>query len=424
MNLVQLLFSFRRLRRNVRLPRSELERIQAQKLQTLVRHAYHNVGYYRELLDAAGVRPEDIKEAGDLTNIPITTKEVLQDLPLDARVAKGVEPDRCFAYYTSGSTGKPLSLLLDPMDFLRQTLLILRTYMEIGYKATGKYAYVGATHESDRPQYGFQSLGLFRSRYICALDDIDTQIRELQHFKPDLLVTYPSVLRLLAQKVRDDKIGDIVPEVIGTGAEVLDKDTKLLAQTVFQAPVRDLYSTVECGNIAFECERGGYHLNMDSLIVECIRNGQPLSAGERGEVVITNLDLFTTPFIRYNLGDICVLGNGACPCGRELPIIHSLEGRSDECVRLPGGEKVPGIKFILNLRFLTALKEFRIIQESPDSLLVELVKGPGFNAGTIRQVKKEIQRLVGEKLNIKLKMVHSIARGRTGKLRCVVSKIE
>jgi phenylacetate-CoA ligase len=424
MNPLQALWYFFQLRRNVRLNAAHLQRVQEKKLQALVRHAYQNVSYYRQLFDSAGLKPTDIRRVSDLAKIPITTKEVLRDLSLEERIARGVDLKDCEVYATSGSTGIPVKIALSPSDSLKRQMAMVRAFMELGYRITDKYALIRLGRDEDDQKHWIQSLGLFQVRMIYVLDKVDVQIKELIEFGPDLLAAYPSALKAIARKIKRDNIEGIHPKTVCSAGEVLDQETRDLVKAVFGVPLRDIYSAVECGNIAFECEHGNYHLAADSVLTELLDHDQPVAPGEEGETVVTCLDLYSMPVIRYNLGDICVPGKKRCPCGRRLPIVQRIEGRSDDYIKLPDGGKVSGTPLIPCFEGISGVQQIKVTQETLDLLRVEIVKGEGFTSNSVAQLGHHIYTALGRKdISVDFEFVDRIPQDKTGKIRAVVSKV-
>lgn len=421
MNTVKAGWEFLRMRRNVWRPAAALRPLQAARLRRLVHHAYEHVPYYRELFRAAGVRPQDIRQPQDLAALPVTYRADLQDRPLAERVAHGTDLSCCTINYTSGSTGKPFAVILDTADLWRQSLGLLRSYMEIGYRPTDRYCCIAATPEKERFRYGVQRLGLFRSYYIPAVTGIEEQIQALRDFRPDFLISYPSNLRALAGHIQAKGIDDIQPRLLGSGAETLDPPTRHFVEAAFGARVHNLYSSVEFGSIAFECQAGHLHLNADMLIPEFLVDNQPAQPGQSAELVITSLTLMTAPLIRYSLGDMAKPASGHCSCGRGLPLMALIEGRCDERIKLRNGETIPGLYLTLKLRFITAIREFRIVQTPATDLVVELVGRGQLDADLIDQVTHYLRHMVKGQLSIHVRQVSALGRDPSGKLRSVVS---
>jgi phenylacetate-CoA ligase len=189
-------------------------------------------------------------------------------------------------------------------------------------------------------------------------------------------------------------------------------------------PVRNIYSAVECGNIAFECEHGALHLNADSLVVECLVGGKPARPGETGEVVVTTLDMYSAPLIRYRLGDLAIPGDGLCACGRGLPWLRAVTGRTIDCIRLPGGQTIPGTAFGEAIfKDVRSVRQYRITQRSLAHFAIELVPGSGFSDETETAIRRRCHETVGMDVQVDLACVACIPREPNGKARYVVSRV-
>ena len=125
------------------------------------------------------------------------------------------------------------------------------------------------------------------------------------------------------------------------GADRLSDADRLLIETEFGVPVLSTYQAVEALRIAFQCERRHvFHMSLDQVAVRVVdANGKALGPGSTGEIVISNLTNRATVLLNYKLGDVVTLGGSPCPCGRSLPTIERIEGRADDLIVLPGGQR-------------------------------------------------------------------------------------
>ena len=182
----------------------------------------------------------------------------------------------------------------------------------------------------------------------------------------------------------------------------------------------------ECGNIAWECGRHeGYHINIDSLVVEIVNNGKPAKPGEEGEVVITNLDSYAMPLIRYRIKDIAVGGESLCSCGRRLPLLRRIEGRSDDRVVLSNSTIVSPYELKYHLESVPGILQFRVIQEKTNQFVLQLKIEQNFTKGTVtRKATKEMTRILGHQSHIEIQIVDEILRDPSGKIRSVISNVE
>jgi len=415
-------------RKNQWLKTPELEKIQEKKLRAIISHAYHNVPFYHKLFDSVGVKPEDIKTVDDLSRIPIITKSQVQRAENDI-IAKGfnLNEGRSQKDCTSGSTGKPLTIVYDNRYLRLLRMAHERTLLENGCRLfRDSIASITPRCDSqDESKSLLQYIGL-RKRYCISLYEVIlNQIRLLKRIKPDILMGYPSSIKLLAMALQEQDLKEISPRSIFTFAELLDTDTRNSINAIFGVDMIDHYGSMEGGWMAWECkEHSGYHQNIDTLVIEFIKDNERVAAGERGEIVLTNLNLYAMPFIRYKLGDVGVPTEEKCPCGRGLPLMKVIEGRSDDFVKLPGGRIISPRVFTNLMHSFSGITSFKIIQEKEDYFTVELVKGKDFSVDTISQIEARFKQVLGEDIQIETKIVDEITREESGKLQSVVSRVK
>ncbi|GAH86193.1 unnamed protein product, partial [marine sediment metagenome] len=202
--------------------------------------------------------------------------------------------------------------------------------------------------------------------------------------------------------------------------------TRQVIQSAFRLRIVDFYNCHECGNIAWECDRHeGYHINIDSLVVEIVNNGKPAKPGEKGEVVITSLDSYAMPLIRYCIKDIGVGGESLCSCGRGLPLLGRIEGRIDDRIVLPNDTIVSPFELVNHLKYLPGVLEFRVIQRTIDQFVLQLKIEQNFTKGTvIRKATKEMTGILGQQSDIEIQIVDEIPPDPSGKVRSVISNVK
>lgn len=421
---IGLVYHLFRFCKNQWLTERELEQLQQRKLQKIIKHAYERVSYYRKLFDSAGIRPKDIRSKEDLRYIPITSRTRIQSLATKEIVTQGVRLCDCHHIKTSGSTGIPLEVIKTEKEYQLFNLVMMRSFLANGYRLTDKQVIVITPRHPRR--YWFQYLGLMRQNCISAFDSSDSQIRQLRQARPDFIWGLSSSLRRIAEEMRKRGIEDISPKGVATGGELLDQRTRQIIQSAFRSKVVDFYSCYECGNIAWECDcHEGYHINIDSLVVEIVNNGKPAKPGEKGEVIITSLDSYAMPLVRYRIKDIGVGGESLCSCGRGLPLLRRIEGRTDDRIVLPNGAIVSPYELLYHLESVPKVLQFRVIQRKVDQFLLQLKIEHDFTKETvIGKSHTEMIRILGHQSNIEIQIVDEIPRDPSGKIRSVVSKVE
>ncbi len=425
-----LLYYLWKVRKAKRLNPSELEELQNRKLRAIVKHAYRNVPYYHKLFNSAKVRPEDIKTKEDLVKIPITTKKMLQELPINQRVSRGVDINKCIKCRTSGSTGEPLDIFLSKKELCYRIAMQTRVY---GFNLAEKK--VNILDSTPLPAEGspatifrklkqcLNHLGLWRRYYFSLFEEPHELVSKLLEIKPDIIETQPSTLKLISEFVKENNVSGISPKSIFTRAELLNREDRKQIETVFGAKLTDLYGAVEFGIIAWECEKhSGYHINSDIVLVEALRDNQQVY-GEEGEMVCTDLINYTMPFIRYAVEDIVTLSKEEHNCGSNFPLIKLIEGRSNDFITLPSGKIISPIPLIIILEEIDGISQFRLLQENINAFDIQIVKGRNFKETIIEEVKRALREILGRNTRISVNIVDEIPREKSGKIRPIVSKV-
>ncbi len=175
---------------------------------------------------------------------------------------------------------------------------------------------------------------------------------------------------------------------------------------------------------AAECDRHvGLHLSFEHLVVEVLdEDGKPTPDGEEGNVVITDLYNYGMPFIRYANGDRAVAGFSRCSCGRGLPLIKPILGRTLDVLSTPDGRRLPGEIFPHLMKDFAAVKRFQVIQDEPDHVELRVVVGPGWGESDEHAVTSMIRKALGPEMRFDLARVDDIPLTGVGKLRVVVNK--
>jgi phenylacetate-CoA ligase len=399
--------------------------MQERKLEAILNHAYQNVPFYKGLFDSAGVKPGDIKTVNDLSKIPTVTKSEIRNAGREI-TAKNVDLNNCVEHRTSGSTGTPLELLFTKEDTLYATATYDRARVENGLRLYRDSTLIVGFQYIPKGKTLYQRLGIRRREGCNIFDSMDVQLSVLQRAKPDVILGYPSGIKLLAKAMQERDVKGIYPRFISTASEVLDPDTRKFVSSVFNAEIFDVYGAYETGCMAWECsEQRGYHMSMDTVIMEFVdKNGERVAPGERGEVIVTNLHSYAMPIIRYRIGDYAIPTDEECPCGRGGYLIKAIEGRCDDFIKLPGGQSISSLGLTTIMEFVAGVEEFQIVQEKKDELTIYVVKKEGFEDSVIcNQIDDEFKKVLGKDINTKPEIVREIARERSGKLRAVISKL-
>jgi phenylacetate-CoA ligase len=396
------------------LPRDELAQLQLRRLRRLLQHASGHVGYYRELLQTAGITPEDIRTAEDLGRLPVLSRQALHDnlyfdLFADTHRARNI-----VKLTTSGATGEPLAVFADRLQLEMRWAHAMRGAEWAGYRFPARrLRWSRAVSPRSAVRDG---LTAWRSRLrilpATALDDglADRYADAVRRERPALLEgdaeAFNVVATLLRARGRDARGAG----ALRTWGQTLTPAVRTFLEDVFGCPVFDEYGAGELGPIAHECEaHAGYHVNAESYVVEVVRDGRPAADGELGEVLVTDLNGRSLPLVRYQLSDLAALTTGACPCGRSLPRLERIVGRPLTAVLATEDRCVPGSVFaeVFN-EFPHAVMRYQILQEERDALTVQLVRRSRFTADTERAIRELLARVLGPGMRVTLDLVESL----------------
>ncbi|RJQ51132.1 MAG: phenylacetate--CoA ligase family protein [Nitrospiraceae bacterium] len=422
--MINSLFLLKGLQGNLRLKRDSLEQIQLKKLKALIRHAYKNVRYYRGLFDSAGLKPDDIQTLSDIRFIPITEKSALRKLNLEEKTAANTDLRDCLKVFTSGSTGMPTHVYFTRYDHLMIDMVYLRSFLVNGLRFRDKRAFILDPHSFETKRCWYHRLGLAAYENISCFTGAGEQMEALRRIQPDLIHGYPSSLALIALRMLEKGIKDVKPRLVSTSAELLHQKQRERINAAFGISLYDRYAARECGNIAWECDRhDGYHINIDTAVVEIVRDGKPAGYGETGDVIVTNLHSYGMPFIRYRIGDIGSVSDRACSCGVEMPLMRTVEGRDEDFIILKDGRLMSPMMVTGTLDYVPGIRQFRVVQESMDVIDVFLAKGDGFAPGAVDKAQESLREIFGSGVELRCSAVEDIPRESNGKVRAVVSKV-
>lgn len=403
---------------------AQLEKIRVRKLRSLIRHAYQKVPYYRELFDSIKLDPRDIKRSEDIKVVPATSRESFHDLKLSQKIANDIDPNKCKTLSTSGTTGVPLKIFKSLNDATLMNLAWGRVFLASGMKPWHKMmAIIGHKNINDQKSW-YEYFGLWQRKEISIWSRPQNWIKEIRKWKPHVLIGYEMNLKKLAETIQEHGIKDISPKLIFHSSGLLDDFSRQFIESAFRTRIVDIYGSEEAGCIAWECAAcKAYHICADMVIVEILKNGRCVSPGDKGEVVITNLHSYAMPFIRYQQGDVAVLSPQKSVCGRSLPLLERIEGRTDDFIILNNGEKISPHPFYHCICPVSGVRKWRIVQEKINRLCVEIEPGTDFGNDTVEIIRSNLLDLVKHHLNVDIVCTDKIPVNPSSKFRSVESRI-
>jgi phenylacetate-CoA ligase len=405
--------------------RDEIENYQLNKLKLLIKHCYCNVPYYTKIMKDGGIDPNNVRDIAYVKQFPILSKEIIKDnydlfTPINSNNIRGMKTSQ-----TSGTTG---SILFKRNDANTRSSVwgsYRRFYDWMGISPGGKvlsywgghvinHSYVDSVKKLIA-NYAQNNIG------FDAYDPRDTVIEKiaktLSKQNVQLIRSYPQALYGLALKLKE-KGWTFRVKAILTTSEPLMPQQRSLFKEVFGADTFDQYGCGEIGAIAYECPvHNGLHVTEERVLVE---------VNSERNLIITDLDNFSMPFIRYWNADEAEVSDLECSCGRKSKVLKSILGRTCDYLIVRDGQRLHW-GFFLHLLFDTNIAvnrnfvKFQVVQDSRESLLFRTVSDP-LSEDDKKLLTQKISERMGE-MKVSFILEQDIENSKSGKYRPVINKL-
>jgi phenylacetate-CoA ligase len=386
------------------------------RLQSLLKFAYEHVPYYRSVMDEHGIVPKRVQAFEDLLRLPLLTREVLQERFEDLRARAplvGVHRRS-----SGGSTGTPVTVLVDMGRMGMSEAGRLRAQGWFGVTPGMREVVLWGTPAKRNAAEWVRRVRdrLLNSRLLSAFemgeDALLAHAKSLTRFEPGKLYGYASAGYLLACHLQRERIGPppSLRGVFTTAEPLFDFQRKTMEEA---------FGCRDGGLVALECPSGGLHIFAESMYVEILNP----DADGRGEIVLTNFDSQAFPIVRYRTGDIGSLDPTPCACGRALPKLRQVEGRTTDFLVTPSGRVLHALAAIYILRDSPFVREFRVIQETPTHLVVQISPAQQMGATEEAGLRAQFAVMFGSDMRIDVVQLDCIPRTAAGKFRYVESRI-
>jgi len=405
-----------------------LRNFQAAKLGDLLTHAVTNVPFYRDQFDEVTSDPgADPFKA--LARLPFLERSHIQSN--QAAMLWHASPGGLFPSCTGGSTGEPVRFSLDRRRQAFDQAARLRTHRWFGVNPGDRELYLwGSPIEKNRTDtLKTWRDALFNQRLLDAFnmsdDRLDEYLNVWDRFRPACLFGYPSSIALLVEHARRrgrELRRERLRAVFVTGEVCLPHDRESI-ENYFGVPVADGYGSRDAGFIAHQCPQRGMHITAENVIVEIIEDGRSVLIGESGEIVTTHLDAYGMPMIRYRTGDRGRLLPGRCRCGRGLPLMDVVQGRTTDFLRLPDGNVRHALSIIYPLREMPGIRQFKVVQERDFGVVVEVVCDDRTARVTRESVTRSLRPVIGGDIALDVRFVNHIEPSSSGKHCYVISHV-
>ena len=390
--------------------REQLEKYQLKKLTTILEHAYENVPYYSVLFDENGIRPRDITSLKDLHKIPTLKKETINK-NFDKLVARNAKKYRPVLYKTSGTTGVPLCFYLDKYNYITEFCYYWRYWSWAGYRLgmpfadlTFHYFLVGKIDDIScfSPLTGKLNLNPTRMSY----ETIDTFVNEIKKHKVRFLKGSPSSIYIFSLLLEKKGYADLSFKAVFTMGEPLLPHQREKIEKVFHCRVLDSYGHMESTVAISQCPEGNYHLHSEYGILE-IQRSDKLSSGTSttGSIVGTSLHSMAMPLVRYEIKDLIEVDPACrtCECGRGLPIIKKIYGRTQDIIVTPDNRFITNV--FIYFSYWEGVAWIQLVQDKLDRFRLVMVKDSDFKEDRHAANLEKLRKILGRNATIECEFI-------------------
>jgi phenylacetate-CoA ligase len=407
----------RDLERSQHWPRERLLALQWERQQAIARHAFATVPWYREQWTRAGVAPDDLRSPADWRRLPVLGKE---ELRVRGEALHSSRPLPGLKSSTSGSSGTPIAVERNHLSWAHSHANIFRNWRWHGIRPGDRYAYLWglALDASGRRQAALRDWFFNRERqsaFSLGPETARAFLERLRARPAAFALGYPSAVthfadEVLAQGLDGHALG---LRAVMTTAEVLRPEQRERLTRAFGCRVVDSYGCAETGIAGMECERGGMHVPVESVVVDL----EPTADG-RTEILLTDLFNVTQPIIRYRIGDLVEAAPDRCPCGRELPLLGRIEGRAGDFLTLPDGRRINGLLpyYIFRPHAKSGeVREYQFVEFPGGRIELRVLPGEKWDDDARALIEREVTEGLG--VPVSLRVVDAIRRMGRGKHR-------
>ena len=398
-------------------------------LRCQIEYCAEYVPFYSRLFRKLGLAGKHVTSLKILREIPPVSKEDIRD-NYPAFLGRNHHIDKLKKDHTSGSTGQPFLTYYDRSYWVRKKYLSkFRTRILCGYRPGNKIVKLecepnNALNQKHRKPWSPQRL--MRTRNFSMFEDVAKVAYATLTFNPSVIDGYPSYLFRLAQYCESRQLSLTGLKLLFTSSEYLSATVNQYLSEFFNVRVNDIYGCNEFKEVAWQCRAGnGYHINEDELVLEILDDqDNPLDCEDAGQIVITDLLNRAMPLIRYRMADTGMRLHEKCTCGCNFAMMKPLAGRASDNIILPDGRVISGYLITTSIEKTPGLRQYQVIQQTAESLVVKLNLESGQRAKASSQINEKLRCVTGNRMSIDIQFCDRIGVEENGKFRVIKSDIE
>ncbi len=412
--------------------RERIEQDQLRRLRRLLGYVSKHVPYYVRLFKSQELTMRDFQSTSDVAKLPLLTKQDVQH-NYDDFIPYGVAKENLVHRSTGGSTGMPLTVYMN-LPHMSRDKANTEYYMSVaglsifGHKSVRIYGDQIPSERLAKGHYWYvaDKRKLVMSCYHIARDTAPLYLKAIQDFGPEYIHSRPSALFPLAKELHDLVLSvDLGLRGIFLDGEVLPPGQRDLMESVFGCRVFHVYGHTEGCCVCFSCRHSRYlHVLPHVGVLELLNDsGKPVNQdGKKGEIVVTGLNNYVFPLIRYRTMDIGVYAGGMCSCGRPFRLLSSIEGRVQDYAVDSYGNMIPIAPAVFNYNDMDwkGIRQFQVRQEKPGALIFKVVREPDVQeteTAMAERLNNAFSSILAGRFRVEISFVEKLARSRIGKFR-------
>jgi len=395
-------------------------------IKNLLLHAYKNVPYYHRIFKEIGLVNDEIVDFSKFFKIPLLTKEKIRNEEI---LSKDYTTRKIYHTSTGGSTGEPIKFLQDN-NYRKWKNATNKYYyqdiLDIDEVKSKKIILWGSERDLFTGSIGLKTKmniwstnTKFLNSYRMTEENMESYIKIINSYKPDLIRGYTGPLYALCRYAEKKNTPIISPKILICSAETLTDEMRQKIETVFGTKLYNFYGSREVASIAGECKYGLMHIFLFNNYVEILDNrNRPVKSGIEGRVIVTNLHNYSMPFIRYEIGDMAILGPARCKCGSLLPTLKNVTGRITDHFLKEDGTVIPAEFFISFFGVFWnkgLINKFQVIQEDYKKIRILVVPAGNIDRSEKKFIEDKIKIVMGEDCDIVWDFVDNIPKTKSGK---------
>ena len=395
-------------------------------MSSLLVHAFENTQYYRNLFLEIGFNPyRDFTDIKQLAQLPLLTQSKARQEK--EKLADGRKLKSAIELRTSGTTGEPFISYASAQHWIMEQGVTWRHWNWMGYRFRDRMAILRSyVPKENDPLWKVDKLRNFYylSAYHISEDNASEYVAKLRSWRIKYLRGYPSSLYLLAKVMNLKSLEIDPPKAILTASETLLPHYRKTLEETFGAPVFDWYGLGEPATTMMECEKHeGLHINMEYGFCELLED--PCLPKNQRRIVATSLHNLAMPLIRYETKDIAIVdAHTTCSCGRSLPLVKGIQGRSDDFLYGSQGRVLPSVNFYTLFYQYPELLRFQIVQESLEEMTVYILYSDSWSRSRREQLIRDLKDRVGLAIHITILENQPFIQSGEGKTPVIIQRVK